>query len=103
MDPLFMKKLTALRREYAKPIIINSAYRDPEYHPIESEKDKPGAHAYGRAADIAIRGADAHELLLLAIKHFPRVGIQQKGSGRFIHVDDMTEDEGFPSPHIWSY
>lgn len=103
MDAGFMRTLDMLRKEYGKPMIVTSAYRDPELHPIEARKSQPGAHGYGRAADILVRGAEAHEFLALAVKHFPRVGVQQKGSGRFIHVDNMTSDDGFPSPHIWSY
>jgi len=30
-----------------------------------------------------------------------RIGVNQKGKGRFIHLD-MAE-EAFPSPAIWSY
>lgn len=103
MDPGFMRKLDSLRREWGKPMIVTSAYRDPEQHPIEAAKANPGAHAYGRAADIALRGEDAYEFLKLAMAYFPRVGVNQKGSARFIHIDDMEPEDGFPSPHIWSY
>jgi hypothetical protein len=31
------------------------------------------------------------------------LGVAQKGEGRFIHVDDLTSDDGFPRPWVWSY
>lgn len=105
MDAGFMDCLTALRRIYDKPMIITSAYRDPDQHPIEAVKEKKGAHAYGRAVDIAVQGTDALRLLQIVMSNdlgFTRVGIAQKGSGRFIHLDNMTEAEGFPRT-IWSY
>lgn len=102
MSPHFMEKLTALRKAYGKPIIITSGYRSIN-HSIERKKDTVGAHVHGRACDIACRGADAHKLIRLALEIFPRVGISQKGTARFIHVDDMKNSEGFISPHVWSY
>lgn len=102
MNPRFMAKLTALRSAYGKPIIVTSGYRSIT-HPIEAKKDKAGAHTRGRACDIACSGADAHKLIRLALEIFPRVGISQKGTARFIHVDDMKKSEGFISPHVWSY
>ena len=103
MNPEFMEKLTSLRADWGQPMVITSGYRCTQ-HPIEAKKAKPGAHASGRAADIAIQGEDAYKLLCVALGHgFTGIGIQQKGSGRFLHVDDLTEDDGFPRPTIWSY
>jgi uncharacterized protein YcbK (DUF882 family) len=98
----FMQKLQALRTEYNKPIAISSGYRDPS-HPVERVKTVSGAHTSGVACDIACSGAEAYKILELAIKHgFKRIGVNQKGSARFIHLD-MIEKQGFPSPTIWSY
>lgn len=105
MDARFMDSLTKLREIYDKPMVITSAYRDPDQHPIEAVKERKGAHAYGRAVDIAVQGADALRLLQIVMSTdlgFTRVGIAQKGAGRFIHLDNMTEAEGFPRT-IWSY
>lgn len=102
MHPDFMARLQRLRTAYGKPMKITSGYRDAK-HPIESAKAKPGAHASGRACDVAIRGAEAVELLKLALEHgFTGIGVQQKGEGRFIHLDDI-EDGSQPRPMIWSY
>lgn len=104
MQTAFMDKLQALRIEYGKPMRITSGYRHPQKHPIERAKEIPGVHAFGRAADIAVSGADALKLVSLAVKHgFTGIGIQQKGASRFIHLDDMPQNSGFPRPTIWSY
>lgn len=104
MDPDFMYKLDQLREFYGKPIYLSSAYRDIS-HPIEKAKAKPGSHTFGKAADIECARQEAHELLrvIMDMGVFTGIGVQQKGSGRFIHIDTLTIDEGFPRPTIWSY
>ena len=105
MEPEFMEKLTKLRQEFARPMAISSAYRDPT-HPIEAKKKKPGAHTKGRAVDVLVAGADALELVELALAQgFTGIGIAQKGArgSRFIHIDDLEKEDGFPRPTIWSY
>ncbi len=94
-------KLQAMRTEYGKPMRITSGYRCPQ-HPIEARKSTPGAHALGLAADIGVEGAEAHRILGLALKHgFTGIGVQQKGAGRFIHVDIRNGE--LPGPTVWSY
>lgn len=103
MDQGFMNLLDDLRDAWGKPMTISSGYRCPN-HPIEAKKAKAGAHASGKAADIAIEREEAHTMLrLVSLMEFSGIGVQQKGSGRFIHVDTMTSDDGFPRPTIWSY
>ena len=97
MRPEFMERLQALRAVYGKPLHITSGYRCPQ-HPVEAAKAQPGMHATGLAADIGISGAEAVTLLRLALDAgFRGVGVQQKGNGRFLHVD-LRE-----TPTIWSY
>lgn len=97
MQHEFMMRLQQLRTAYAKPMIISSGYRSPR-HSIEARKANPGTHAQGIAADILVRGPDAIRLLEMAIRMgFNGIGVQQKGDGRFIHLD--TRD----IPAIWSY
>jgi zinc D-Ala-D-Ala carboxypeptidase len=96
----FMAKLQHLRSSYKRPMIITSGYRCAN-HPVEAKKPTPGVHSYGRAADIAVRGRDAYDLVSIAIRFgFTGIGIQQKGEGRFIHLDDSTSSN---RPAIWSY
>jgi uncharacterized protein YcbK (DUF882 family) len=100
MKPEFMEKLQELRTLYGKPLRITSGYRCPK-HPIEAKKTAPGAHASGLACDVGVTGADAHEILKLALElGFTGIGVQQKGTGRFIHLDLMTSPN---RPTVWSY
>lgn len=99
-EPL-VAKLQAMRTEYGKPMRITSGYRCPK-HPAEILKSTPGAHSMGLAADIGVEGAEAHRILTLACKHgFTGIGVQQKGTGRFIHVDIRNGE--LPTPAVWSY
>ena len=96
----FMERLQALRNAYGKPMRITSGFRCAE-HPIEAKKAKPGSHASGCACDIGIDGPDAHQLLSIALQlGFTGIGVQQKGSGRFIHLDTLTSGV---RPTVWSY
>ena len=94
-------KLQLMRDLYKKPIIITSGYRSPE-HPIEKSKDKPGAHTEGLAVDISCEKGDAYELLGLALQlDFTGIGVNQKGNGRFLHLDISKNRK--PRPTVWSY
>ncbi len=99
MDSAFMDALQELRTAFGKPMTITSGYRCPS-HPIEARKAKPGSHASGCAADIAVSRGDAVLLLRLALNsRFTGFGVQQKGSGKFLHLDSLTTNR----PMIWSY
>jgi len=79
---------------------VTSGYRCEE-HPVEKQKTRPGTHAKGRAVDIAIRGTDAWIVLALSSKFgMSGIGVSQKGTARFLHLDDDTE--GY-RPTTWSY
>lgn len=99
MEVDFIAALQDLRAAYGKPMFITSGYRDPS-HPVEARKARPGTHAQGIAADIAVSGADAHRLVALAmIMGFTGIGVSQKnGRARFIHLD-ISKDR----TAIWSY
>jgi uncharacterized protein YcbK (DUF882 family) len=100
MKAVFLEKLQQLRTKRGKSMRVTSGYRCPE-HPIEARKEKPGAHASGEAADIACDGQEAYELLKLAFElGFTGIGVSQKGSARFVHLDTI---EGSPRPNVWSY
>lgn len=100
MTPEFMSKLQALRMKYGKPMRITSGYRCPE-HPIEARKIKAGAHASGCACDVGVDGQQAYELMKCAFElGFKGIGVNQKTSGRFIHLDTL---EQAPRPNVWSY
>jgi len=103
MDMEFMQKVDELRHELGFPFIVNSAYRCPE-HPIEFKKSSPGAHTTGMAIDIGVRGNEAYRLLQGALRAgFTGIGVNQKGSSRFIHLDNIEHSGERPRPWIWSY
>jgi zinc D-Ala-D-Ala carboxypeptidase len=96
----FLERLQKLRTKRGKAMRVTSGYRCPE-HPIEARKSKPGAHASGQAADIGCTGQEAYEIMKLAFElGFTGIGVSQKGSTRFVHLDDIEES---PRPNVWSY
>jgi uncharacterized protein YcbK (DUF882 family) len=101
MDPAFMDTLEAIRVAYGAPMPIMSGYRSPEHNARVSHTGSTGPHTTGRAVDIAIRGQDAHRLLKTALAHgIMGVGVAQKGQGRFLHLDMVTDGT---RPWVWSY
>jgi hypothetical protein len=103
MDPVFMALLQRLRQVYGKPLVLSSAYRCPE-HPEERYKAVPGEHTQGLAVDVRCSGQDALRILHMALNlGFVRIGINQKGPARFLHLGLAPQDGRLPSPTIWSY
>lgn len=101
--PSFMDRLQALRNAYGKPMPVSSGYRS-KLHSMERQKRTAGTHAMGCAVDIAVSGSDALLLIELALQHgFTGIGVQQRGEGRFIHLDDAPNAPHRLRPHIWSY
>lgn len=102
MSPKFMEVLQAIRRDFNRPMVITSGYRD-RTHPIEAKKATRGEHTYGCAVDISVSGEIAMELIVIAYAHgIRRIGLNQKGSSRFIHLGMGDQIAGFPKA-IWSY
>ena len=104
MNEDFMAKIEFLRQELGFPFVVTSAYRCKD-HPIEAKKTSgPGAHSSGRAIDIAVRGEEAHKLLKKAFSMgLGGIGVNQKGSSRFIHLDDLDQSASHTRPWVWSY
>ena len=103
MDSAFMQKVDVLREKMGFSFPVNSAYRCAD-HPIEARKASPGAHASGRAIDIGVAGGEAYKLIQGALEAgFTGIGVSQKGTTRFIHLDNLEGSETRPRPHIWSY
>ena len=75
IDGYFMAKIDNLREELGFPFPVTSGYRCPD-HPI---------------IEAAIRD------------NFTGIGINQKGDGRFIHLDIIPHSSSSPRPWIWSY
>jgi zinc D-Ala-D-Ala carboxypeptidase len=101
MLPAFKDECDALREVYGKPLTMTSGARCPSYNQKVSTTGPQGPHTTGRAADFAVSHGEAHKLLgIIMAMGFTGVGIQQKGGGRFIHVDNLTTP---PRPNVWSY
>lgn len=100
-----MERLVTAREEAGFPFIITSGYRCVAYN--ESIGGKPNSgHVLGLAADIAVYGFKALEVIRLGVKHgMTGVGVSQKGDlgSRFVHLDSMENSEGVERPNIWSY
>jgi len=100
----FVTKLDELREQFGRPLIVTSGYRCREHNARVSSTGLNGPHTTGRAADFAVDRGDAHRLLGLALDMgFTGIGVNQKGDGRFIHLDDLTDAPGRPRPTVWSY
>ena len=109
IDEDMMDALQSLRETIGRGLTITSGYRH-ESHPIESAKieqnGRGGAHTTGKAIDIACDRELAYNVLREALRQgFTGLGIKQKGDGRFIHLDTITDVDDFhvPRPTIWSY
>jgi len=105
MQAEFLDMLQQLRIKLARPLIINSGYRSAT-HPREIAKPIMGAHNMGCAADIAIAGRDAFELVQAAFAlGCQGIGIKQHGARarRFIHLDMSCTRAHAPRPALWSY
>lgn len=99
ISPRLLERLQAFRTAWGKPLRVTSGYRDAR-HPIEAKKAKPGEHATGLAADIAVSVADRHAFVRLAFEQgFTRIGIAET----FVHLGVATEADGLPSPRVWTY
>lgn len=102
MDEAFVSALQDLRTSYNRPLTISSGYRCPAHNQAVSSTGAAGPHTTGKAADVVIAGADAIELLKLALDRFNGIGVNQRGAWekRFIHLDLI---EGSNRPAIWTY
>lgn len=94
--------LNKLRELVNIPLIVTSGWRSLE-HPIEAKKGPKGIHAhYHCAFDIACDTHDAYILLtnIFMMKDWKGVGVAQRGSKRFIHIDKAPARK---NPNVWSY
>lgn len=91
----------ALREEFGGPLTMTSGARCASYNQKVSTTGPDGPHTSLEAADFGVSHGDAHKLLTIAVRRgYTGIGIQQKGSGRFIHLDRLTTP---PRPNVWSY
>lgn len=99
----FMDKIEMLRLAVGFPLPVTSGARCPEYNAKVSITGANGPHTTGRAIDLGVARAQAHAVLKAAMAlGFSGIGLQQKGSGRFIHLDDLSGPD-WPRPNVWTY
>lgn len=104
MDAVFLEEIDELRARYGRPLVVSSGYRCPAHNAAVSSTGLTGPHTTGRATDFAIDRGPALQLLKVALgMNFTGIGIQQKGGGRFLHVDNLPNAPGQPRPTLWSY
>jgi len=101
MHPQFMAKLQQVRTAFGKGMVVSSGFRCPEHNANVSSTGLDGPHTTGRAVDIAVSHGDAKRLLTFGLIHFTGIGVKQKGTGRFLHFDDLSHPH--PRPNVWSY
>lgn len=97
MDYWLLSQLDRLREKVHMPLILNSAYRSPEY---EKQMGRPGssAHTLGVAVDIKCTSVtNRYKIVKAALEcGFSRIGIHQN----YIHLDcSLTHTDNV----IWLY
>lgn len=98
------RRIDELRERCDFPITLTSGYRCPAYNAKVSTTGEDGPHTTGEATDLGVSRYQAYKVLSVAIAMgFTGIGVQQKGKGRFIHLDDLREPEHAPRPTVWSY
>lgn len=97
----FMDKVQKLRDHVGFPLPVSSAARCAKHNARVSSTGSTGPHTTGRAIDLQVERENAYNVLKTALELglFTGIGIQQKGSGRFIHLDDLETGR----PTVWSY
>jgi len=96
MEQEFLDILEAVRKEYGKPMKLNSSFRCGNHNGAIGAKST-SSHCLGVAVDIACEGSrQRFDLIRHLLKHVTRIGI---GEG-FIHADyDLNKSQNV----IWTY
>ncbi len=102
MDPLFLRELQALRKRFGFPMVVTSGFRCPEPNAAVSSTGLAGPHTTGRAADFRVDRQRAWWLNKCLNGCFSGIGYQQKGGGRFMHLDTLSAMQA-PRPNLWTY
>ena len=98
MDQEFLDTLDKIREEAGIPLVINSAYRSPEYERSKG-RSGTGAHTHGVAVDVRCKnGVNRLTIIEAAVK----CGIKRMGiADTYIHID-QGERFGLPE-NVWTY
>ena len=100
-----IERLQRVRDRVGHYLKISSGYRCPEHNNAVSKTGRTGPHTKA-AFDVLCYGDEAYHVIQAAqTEGFTGIGVNQKGlqEQRFIHLDDLTDAEGTPRPHVWGY
>ena len=88
-------------RDIIGPLSINSAYRCSEHNSSISKTGPTGPHTTGKACDIKVSDSKHRKTL---ITYFAPIVSGLGISKSFIHIDLLTEEDGFEQrPNSWVY
>lgn len=95
LDQPFVKLMEKVRRDYGKPMVVNSFYRC-DSHNRELGARSTSSHRLGLACDVKCDASgDRYLLVRCLLKYFSRLGLGEN----FIHFDcDPDKMSG-----IWTY
>lgn len=100
-DPKLMEWLQWVRNSLRQPMPVTSGARCPEWN--AKIGGRPGSqHVHGMAADIAVHGLAAMNLIGVAkLWGVQGLGLKQHGpvEGRFVHLDTGPRS----TPTLWTY
>ena len=98
IDPDFAEKLDTIREICGFPFTVTSGFRCLAHNKAVGGHPN-SAHCRGLAVDILASGVNAARIIAAAhVEGFTGVGVSQKGSGRFIHLDISHDNFA-----LWSY
>lgn len=102
IDEGLISSLDELRKRVGFPLPVSSGYRCSAHNQAVSSTGPNGPHTTGRAVDLAVSHDKAYFVLQQALRMgFTGIGVNGKGSGRFIHLDAISDPVG--RPRVWSY
>lgn len=97
MSPKLLSMLDEVRHLAGVPMVITSAYRDPEHNRRVGGASN-SAHLRGTAVDVRVHDGRSRYLIMAAAV---QVGFRRIGVGNsFIHLD---VDEELPPNVVWTY
>lgn len=87
MSERFMSRLDRMRAIYGKPMVLNSAYRSPEWE-LSHGRAGTSTHCEGHAVDVRCAPEDRLQMLTAAfMAGFRRIGIAET----YLHLDDSVD------------
>ena len=100
VDAAMIDLLQEARNELG-PLSITSAYRCPSHNASVSSTGKAGPHTTGHALDIAVKNSQHRKQLIdWFTTKVTGLGVAKS----FIHIDNLTEEQGFDMrPNAWKY